>query len=512
MTGFLFLPKIRNKSLYILRNYVFLTFYFLCLTASVYGTEVSSNYFLLDIPFFSNGFDSLSSANNNMEWGIAGGFLSIEELSSPLFRLLSGPLYLMLPPLPWKRIRVISNLRAKTEVFGEPILEGVWQKDNDPYFYWDIEMVPSQLIKGFSISLDVFPDATVDTVSNYYQFPEDSITSGKRTFFVLPIMVGDVPDFDSLLEFQLWVDVEPPIINQLNPPSGTLTSNNYIPITCFLSDSHSGLDLDRTTLILNNHPVYFNYDSQRQILEFKPDTALVEGKNTVLLKAYDKANNYATKGWEFIVDTQPPWGSILINNGQEITHSSYVFINIKVEDAVSGIKSIYISNDGVFDTELNHPYPYAPVIYNWLVSEPDINGLKTVYVKFEDFAGNLSEVYQDTIILELRTPDTRIISGPPTVTKDKEAKFLFEASREGCQFSYKLDNLEWSEWQILNEANFNNLSEGNHYFYVKSGFDLNGDGKITIDETDPTPAQWVWTIKPEGFLEKVRQRILFWRR
>jgi hypothetical protein len=84
------------------------------------------------------------------------------------------------------------------------------------------------------------------------------------------------------------------------------------------------------------------------------------------------------------------WREVLINNGQELTHSAYVFINIEVKDAVSGIKNVYISNDGVFDTELTHPYPYSavsPFISNWLVVQPDLDGIKTVYVKFEDMAG-----------------------------------------------------------------------------------------------------------------------------
>jgi hypothetical protein len=398
-----------------------------------------------------------------------------------------------------------------TNFLGSIIPPATWQTDNDPYFYWKITVQPPTLIGGFSVSLDTHPDLVIDTTEPDYQFAEDNLTSGKHTFYVLPFSSGKVWEEESLLSFEIWVDTESPIMSNLEPAPGAVIYNNNIPISCTLYDTHSGIDIFATTLTLNNENVLFDYDSKKETLVYKP-TTLPEGKNTVLLKAIDAVGNSVVKGWEFVVDTQPPLGEILINAGQEITYSAYVSINIEVKDAASGIKNIYLSNDGVFDTELNKPYPYSPVISGWLLNEPDVNGLKTVYAKFQDYAGNLSETYKDRITLELRTPNTRIISGPATITEETEATFIYEGSRDGCLFSYRLDDLDWSEWQSANRAHFTGLAPGNHYFSVKSAFDLNGDGKITIDEEDATPAQWVWTIKSEAEIEKEEKKTLFWRR
>jgi hypothetical protein len=451
-----------------------------------------------------------------MELSAVGeGIASPTDSLSTEFSFSLGQLKLILPPPTEEIIKVISDLRAREDILGSPILEGVWQKDNDPYFYWQIDITPPSLLSGFSVSLDTSPDSEIDTTSADYQFPEDSISSGKHTFYVLPFTTAGIAKEESLLQFAIWVDLIPPNINQLSPSPGELTPDKYIPISCLLYDADSGLDTTLTTLTLNNNTAFFNYDAEKQLFQFTPDTPLPEGKNTVLLKAYDLVGNYIVKGWDFIVDTQGPWGSVLINNGQELTHSAFVFINIDVKDTISGIKNVYISNDGIFDTELNHPYPYnaaSPFLSNWLVSQADLDGIKTVYVKFEDLAGNFSSVYKDEIALKLFTPDTRIVSGPASLTEETAANFTFEASKSGCQFSYKLDNLAWSEWSTGNTAQFSALTEGNHYFFVKSGFDLNGDGAITPDEEDATPAQWVWSIKPKGALEKVPPRILFWRR
>jgi len=512
LAGFLFASYSRNKRLYILISYVFLALHILFLT-SLYALDTNSGSFQIDLATFLNAGGAASSANAEIIFsGLGETVGSLQDFTSPQFGLTAGQIPLLIPLISAEMAKWISDLRARTDVLGYPISEATWQTDNDPYFSWEIEIEPPELLTGFSVSLDTQPDTTIDTTSAFYQFPEDSITSGKHTFYVLPFTTGGLAKEGSLLKFEFWVDVDMPLINQLSPYPGAFISDSYAPITCYLYDADAGLDKNLTTLSLNNRTVYFDYDAQNRLLKFQPESPLSEGNNTVLLKAQDLVGNYALGGWNFIVDTQGPSGSILLNNGEEFTHSAYVFLNIQTEDAVSGVKYIYISNDGIFDTEMNHPEPYSPVISNWLVAEPDRDGLKTVYVKFQDAAGNLSPVYKDELTLKLKTPDTRIISGPAVVTAESGAEFKYEASRPGCQFSYKLDNLDWSQWSAAAAASFTGLNEGNHYFYVKSAFDLNGDGKLTIDEEDATLAQWVWNIKTTGKIEELPRKTLFWRR
>lgn len=477
---------------------------------TVYAIETSSSFYSVDSISFMQGGGPLSSTNFVADFTTMGDIGSAEEITSTKFKELVGQVHLFIA-LPGELRWLISNLQAKTDILGPIIPEAAWQKDNDPYFYWQIDVLPLELIAGFSISLDTLPDLTVDTTQSNYAFSPNSIPSGKHTFYVLAYTSG-VWEQQNLLSFEIWVDTEPPVINQLQPSPGSITADEHIPISCSLYDAHSGIEKAATTLTLNNQTLAFDYDAQKQLLTYESAASLSEGDNTVLLRAVDAVGNFEVKAWNFIVDTQPPTGGILINAGQEAAHSAYVSINIQAQDSTTGIKSIYLSNDGVFDTELNQPLAYSPLISNWLLHEPDTNGTKSVYAKFEDFAGNISGTYQDSIELELRTPDTRIISGPATTTEETEATFIYEASKAGCLFSYKLDNRDWSDWQSSDRADFSGLTAGNHYFYVKSGFDLNGDGQITIDEEDSTPAQWVWAIKSEGLLEKLRERILFWRR
>lgn len=478
-----------------------------------YGLELNSSSFNAGVITFMNGGLPLTSANiNAVETGIGEGLSHTVELTSTNFQELSGQLTLLETESQYQKRIVISDLIARTGILGDLIPEKTWQKNNAPYFSWLINIYPSDVVDGCSVALDNKPDYEINTTETNYQFPENGIPSGKHTFYVLPHTTKWGWIDDNMLSFEIWVDLEPPFVNQLTPQPDELVTNGYTPISCLLYDNDSGVGLTTTSLTVNGNIVNFSYDPNTRLLKYSPAAALAEGKNSVLLKAYDLAGNYAAKGWDFVVDSQPPLGSVMINGGEEFTHSPYVTLNIKAEDKVSGVKNIYISNDGVFDTELNQAVTYAPVIQNWLVAQPDTDGIKTVYVKFQDFAGNLSQACQAAINLKLLTPNTRIISGPASVTESTDADFKFEASKPGCLFSYKLDNQEWSTWSSSTEAHFTGLAEDNHYFSVKSGYDINGDGNISVEEEDATPSQWVWSIKPKGYLEKLRERILFWRR
>jgi len=478
----------------------------------VFAVEISSNYYRMEAITFLSGGGAVSSAKGDASFtafGEAQGYA--EQLSSRRYEAGTGQAKVLFPLRQYGQMETISDLEAFTEMFGVAILESAWQKDNDPYFSWKVNVQPEELIQGYSVSMDTLPKQEINHHTNYYLVPDDQLISGKHTFYVIPYVTDAGWDENSQLKFEVWVDTDSPQISGLTPAAGSLISNNLVTISCNAADKESGIDPQKTTLSVNGTQVSFDYDAQTQTISYKPASPLPEGKNAVLLRAHDLSENSMIKAWDFVVDTLPPTGSILINNGEEITHSPYVTINLQAEDKAAGIKNIYISNDGVFDTE--KPMPYQPVITDWRVLEADVDGKKTVYARFEDNIGNFSEIYKAEITLKLLTPDTRITSGPASITDKTDASFKFTSTAAaGALFSYKLDKENWSAWGTAKEAGFSGLAQGNHYFYVKSGVDLNGDGSVSIDEEDPSPAQWTWTIKPETYIDKLRKRILFWRR
>ncbi len=486
--------------------------------ANVFATQASGTIYNMDVmnagtmngggTFSSNNF-TIPLFNLGDVFGVPSNFAS--TIDGTTSDALVGQLALITAEGRGGENKLIDELKARTDVLGEFIAQKTWTKDDDPYFYWQVVAVPTSLVAGFSWSMDKQPDFIINLRDQSYQFSQHSLSSGKHTFYVLPFTTEELWDNASQLSFEIWVDTEVPKIGSITPTPKATLAEKSARITCELDDTDSGIDPASITLTLNNNPVPCEFLAEKKVLQSQQDMILLEGINTVFLRACDNVGNCLTKGWEFLVDTSSPEGRILINNGDQITTSAYVNVNIIATDVISGIKYIYLSNDGVFDTELKTPFNYSPQITGWLLADPDVDGKKTVYAMFEDNLGNRSKTFTAEINLKLRTPDTRIISGPPPATEGTDAKFTFEASKPGCSFSYKLDNQGWSPWTDLQEASFSGLALGNHHFYVKSGYDTNGDGSITLDEEDPTPASWVWTVGKAEEIERLR-RTLFWRR
>jgi len=240
IAGFLFIAFSRNKTYCILICCIFIALCALLLTSLAEGLETSSSLYSADFIDFIQGGGGLSSTNN---------IADITSLGKN-FGLFQG----MLSTTKW----LISGLGAQTETLGPQIQERTWQKDNDPYFYWNIDAVPTSEVSGFSVSMDTQPQEVITTYAPYYQFPENSVTSGKHTFYVLPFTSGNVWSKDNQLKFEIWVDVNPPIVNSLSPSAGYIISNNLVPISCLLYDQDSGLNLNSTTLTVDDSSATFS--------------------------------------------------------------------------------------------------------------------------------------------------------------------------------------------------------------------------------------------------------------
>ena len=233
------------------------------------------------------------------------------------------------------------------------------------------------------------------------------------------------------------------------------------------------------------------YDAGTGVMSYTPAEDLPEGLITVQFRIDDVAGNSSTPLlWSFTVDSESPTGSIKINSGLPSTISNFVTLNIEAIELSTAIDSMMISNDGVFDTEVWQPY--NTTVTNWELTPTP--GIKTVYIKFRDLADNESDTYDDSIVLVLDAPNTFITSAPPSQTEDVNATFEFISTIPGASFSYKLNNDPWTAMSTDTTVTFIALEEKNHYFQVRSGFDLDNSGAIDDDEIDGTPATISWTI------------------
>ena len=104
-------------------------------------------------------------------------------------------------------------------------------------------------------------------------------------------------------------------------------------------------------------------------------------------------------------DTTRPVGSITINAGAAATNTPGVTLTLSATDNSGTVSQMQFSNDG---TTYSAPEPYATT-KSWTLASGD--GMKTVYAKFKDPAGNWSSpAASDTITLDTTPPSITFTS------------------------------------------------------------------------------------------------------
>ncbi len=195
--------------------------------------------------------------------------------------------------------------------------------------------------------------------------------------------------------------------NGANVPDNT-------PVTAWIN----GVQYAQTQTVIYNGQSVYSVDVPGD----DPDTSAVEGGvngNTVTFKVNGQsvaATGVWTEGSSVNLnlnvmasDTQAPTGSILINNNANYTNNTVVTLNLTASDNV-GVTQMRFSVDG---TTWGSWEAYATT-RAWTLTS--VNGIKTVYVQYRDAAGNSSNAYADTIILDTTAPTSAVNPLPATQT------------------------------------------------------------------------------------------------
>ncbi|MCF6410234.1 family 43 glycosylhydrolase [Pseudalkalibacillus salsuginis] len=97
-------------------------------------------------------------------------------------------------------------------------------------------------------------------------------------------------------------------------------------------------------------------------------------------------------------DTEGPEGKFTINNGDEFTNDRQITLKLEATDEESGVNQVRFSTDTEEWTEWEAYEASKPFTL------PAGDGEKTVYVQFNDNAGNTSETYRQSITLDTNAP------------------------------------------------------------------------------------------------------------
>ena len=125
----------------------------------------------------------------------------------------------------------------------------------------------------------------------------------------------------------------------------------------------------------------------------------------------------------FNLDSRGPTGNIAINFDKQYTDKVNTNLTLYATDTLSDVSEMNICNNPSFTGCSWELYSTSK---SWILDSS--LGVKTVYVKFKDAAGNISETYSDTIIL--RTQSVRITEiGQVTGLADKSPLTVYFTSQ-----------------------------------------------------------------------------------
>jgi len=165
-------------------------------------------------------------------------------------------------------------------------------------------------------------------------------------------------------------------------------------------------------------------------------------------------------GDSIILDRKKPIGTIQINGGAYITKYQDVQLSIRATDELSGIDYIEISNDNVNWTNIGNVDTA-----NATLTEGD--GIKKIYMKIHDKAGNISATIIDSIILDTKAPVGKITVSKNTTTPEPNDVKLTLSAPGAVWMKISIDGGNtYSDWESYKTMKILTLQEGENTISV----------------------------------------------
>jgi hypothetical protein len=192
----------------------------------------------------------------------------------------------------------------------------------------------------------------------------------------------------------------------------------------------------------------------------------------------------------FLVDATAPTGTLAVNGGASATNDQNVQLNLSASDVGSGVAEMSFSNDG---TTWGSWQGYA-VTATWTLTNGE--GIKTVYARFKDGAGNISAPASDAITLDTVAPTGSIVvaDDAPFVGTTIVSLTLnaVDTTSGVAQTSFSNDGSGWSAWQTYAISTTWTLTSGDGNKTVYACFKDNAGNisatasdTVTLDTTAP---------------------------
>ena len=222
-------------------------------------------------------------------------------------------------------------------------------------------------------------------------------------------------------------------------PSGTITINSGAAYTTF---TRVTLGLNAPGAISmrfsNDNSTWSGWKPFGQIDAW--DLTIGDGLKTVYAQFKDSLENISNSALASItLDTSPPIGAVLINGGAAYTNLYPVSLTL----AATGASQMRFSNSPDFDGVSWENYAAGKA---WSLDTNGNEGLRIVYVQFQDEMGNISTV-SDSIALDTLPPAGSIIINGGAIYTSTVGVTLTVSTTGAGQMCFSNDNSTWSAWE-----------------------------------------------------------------
>ena len=267
-------------------------------------------------------------------------------------------------------------------------------------------------------TLDVYLNGVLDngqlvgTITNSQRNSTANINIGGRpgtTFFDFAGRIDDVRIADhALTQAQIQTDMATPLGGTTPPPPDTtFPTVSLTPPASILAGTvnlaataSDNIGVVGVKFLLDGNTTIGSEDTTSPYGVSWNTTTASNGTHTLAAQARDAANNVTTTSTAFTVtvDNQPPTGTVAINAGAAATNNRTVTLTLSATDALGGVTQMRFSSNG---TSYSAAEAYVTT-RTWTLTTGA--GTKTVYVQFQDAAGNWSTAATDTIVLDTTAP------------------------------------------------------------------------------------------------------------
>jgi len=276
-------------------------------------------------------------------------------------------------------------------------------------------------------------------------------------------------------------------VNDTTPPTGTISINNNaaatnskavtLSLTCADTAGCGQMQFSST-----------GTSGWTKLQPFAPTASYTlstgDGTKTVYVRFQDLVGNLSAPfSDQILLDTAVPAGSVAINGNASGTNSTSVTLTLTCTDSGSGCSKMQFSNDGTSYTALD---AFATT-RAWTLTAG--SGTKTVYVRYQDGAGNLSTAKSDQIALDTIPPmGSVVVSSGAIYTKTTAVTLTLSCTDErggsGCsQMQFSNDGNMWSTPQAFSASAAWTLPAGDGLQTVSARF-IDGAGNVATGVTD----------------------------